>query len=114
MASQAVSSLEGHSLAGLCRSPQSTEWDGLSCAITAIESNTPASAADPAQANDQHFSVRSRTHRYLRYSNGEEELYDHRVDPFEWNNLSGDEGTRQIKKGLRDFLFQQVGLVNDE
>jgi arylsulfatase A-like enzyme len=106
--------LEGHSLAGLCRSPDSGDWGGASCAVTAIGSNTPASADDPAKAEDQHFSVRSHTHRYLRYSNGEEELYDHRSDPFEWHNQAGEQGSRQIKEELREFLYQQVGLSNDE
>jgi len=26
--------------------------------------------------------------RYIRYEDGSEELYDHRVDPDEWTNLA--------------------------
>lgn len=33
------------------------------------------------------FSVRSRTHRYIFYWDGGEELYDHRYDPYEHVNL---------------------------
>lgn len=33
-------------------------------------------------------SVRSEHYRYIRYQDGSEELYDHRVDPNEWNNLA--------------------------
>ena len=33
-------------------------------------------------------SVRSDHWRYIRYRDGSEELYDHRKDPWEWNNLA--------------------------
>jgi hypothetical protein len=32
-------------------------------------------------------SVRTDRWRYLRWNNGNEELYDHSVDPYEWHNL---------------------------
>lgn len=35
-------------------------------------------------------AVRSERYRYIRYANGEEELYDHSTDPNEWDNLAGD------------------------
>lgn len=37
-----------------------------------------------------HFSIRTRKHRFIAYRNGEIELYDHRVDPFEWDNIADD------------------------
>lgn len=36
-----------------------------------------------------HHAVRSEHWRYIRYANGEEELYDHREDPHEFHNLAG-------------------------
>lgn len=35
-------------------------------------------------------SIRTEKHRYIRYSDGEEELYDEVVDPREWKNLAKD------------------------
>jgi len=35
-------------------------------------------------------TIRSENWRYIRYANGDEELYDHRKDPNEWTNLAGD------------------------
>ena len=35
-------------------------------------------------------AVRSKRWRYIRYSDGSEELYDHQNDPWEWNNLAAD------------------------
>ncbi len=34
-------------------------------------------------------AVRSERYRYIRYANGDEELYDHASDPHEWTNLAG-------------------------
>ena len=41
-------------------------------------------------AEKQHVSVRSKQYRYIRYSNGSEELYNHKKDDFEWHNLAED------------------------
>ena len=35
-------------------------------------------------------AVRDPNWRYIKYADGAEELYDHRVDPLEWKNLAGD------------------------
>ena len=40
----------------------------------------------------------------------EEELYDHRYDPYEWFNLSGDPGYDEIKNGLQNSLTKLVGI----
>ena len=32
-------------------------------------------------------AIRTKNWRYIRYAKGGEELYDHRSDPNEWNNL---------------------------
>lgn len=42
---------------------------------------------DPELAGP-HFSVRTRNLRYIRYRNGDAELYDHRTDPYEWYNIA--------------------------
>jgi len=33
-------------------------------------------------------AVRDERWRYIRYADGSEELYDHHIDPNEWNNLA--------------------------
>ncbi len=37
----------------------------------------------------EHFSVRDERWRYIRYSDGSDELYDLKEDPNEWTNLAG-------------------------
>ena len=48
-----------------------------------------------------HHSVRSQRYRYTLCQNGEEELYDHHTDPYEWHNLAGDGSVSDVKADLR-------------
>ena len=52
-------------------------------------------------------AVRSERWRYIRYRDGSEELYDHRNDPHEWNNLAEDATWKEIKQRHRQFLPEQ-------
>ena len=49
-------------------------------------------------------AVRSEKFRYIRYADGSEELYDHRVDPMEWTNLAGDELYEDVRQELARWL----------
>ncbi|MDX1639448.1 MAG: sulfatase [Balneolaceae bacterium] len=49
-------------------------------------------------------AVRSRNFRYIRYHNGEEELYDHRTDPDEIQNLADNPDYRSVKQSLHSYL----------
>ncbi|MFP6874498.1 MAG: sulfatase [Verrucomicrobiales bacterium] len=48
-------------------------------------------------------SVRSGRYRYIRYSDGTAELYDHSSDPNEWTNLSGAKYHATIKELARSI-----------
>lgn len=49
-------------------------------------------------------SIRDSRFRYIRYRNGEEELYDHHTDPYEWTNLAGHPDFQHVKKELGHWL----------
>lgn len=51
--------------------------------------------------NGNNHAVRSEDWRYIRYANGDEELYDERNDPREWTNLAGDPRFADVKARLR-------------
>lgn len=88
-------SLDGKSIAGLVQNPKA-KWD------------CPAFST---WGRGSH-SVRYRDWRYIRYRDGSEELYDHRRDPYEWTNLSGNAKYRKD----RDSLFKELSnaILNKE
>lgn len=45
-------------------------------------------------------SIRDRRFRYIRYANGDEELYDHAKDPYEWHNLADNPRFEKYKLAL--------------
>ena len=49
-------------------------------------------------------AVRTQTHRYIRYQDGGEELYDHTTDPHEWRNLAKDQEQRAVIRQLEKWL----------
>lgn len=52
----------------------------------------------------QNHAVRSEKWRYIRYANGDEELYDEEQDPLEWKNLAGDANYASVKTELAKWL----------
>jgi len=79
--------LEGHSLVPLLRNPQ-----------------TPSERAVVTTWHPNNHAVRSEHWRYIRYYDGSEELYDHRIDPDEHTNLTGDGRYKSIKRELATWL----------
>ena len=51
--------------------------------------------------------------RYIRYANGDEELYNHEKDPEEWNNLADQPEYTSVKKNLSRWLPSEGGEKDD-
>ncbi len=51
-------------------------------------------------------AVADSRYRYIRYGNGFEELYDHRDDPHEFDNLAGNPDYRSVRARLKRWLPQ--------
>ncbi len=49
-------------------------------------------------------AIRTNQWRYIRYNNGDEELYDELTDPFEWTNVAHDPKFDPAKETLKRFL----------
>lgn len=58
-------------------------------------------------------SIRTERWRYIRYEDGSEELYDHRIDPDEWTNQADNPEHAKTKKKLAGFIppDQHPGLL---
>jgi arylsulfatase A-like enzyme len=87
--------LDGKSLVPLLREPKRST--GRAVVTTFDRGNT---------------SLRTEHWRYIRYADGSEELYDHRQDPNEWNNLAADEGYAGRKESLRQTLAQLTERID--
>ena len=53
---------------------------------------------------DQYASIRTEQFRYIRYKDGQQELYDRRKDPHEWKNEAGNPEYAETLKKLNSRL----------
>ncbi|MDX2431658.1 MAG: sulfatase [Bacteroides sp.] len=102
--------LDGFSMIPLFEKPVLGEWEGPDVALTAVCSQQKLEINQSGPVDQQHYSARSERYRYILYRTGEEELYDHRYDPYEWFNLSGDPGYVEVKKDMNSKLVSLVGI----
>jgi len=89
------------SLAGLERPEHVSGHD-----ITPLLKNPAADWAYPAITTHGrgNHAVRTETHRYIRYANGDEELYHNAKDPYEWTNLATNPEYDSLKAKLATWL----------
>jgi iduronate 2-sulfatase len=90
--------LGGFSLRSLMEDPEQERWAGPDGALSII--GNYAYKGDSTVAG-QNFSYRTTAWRYIRYSDQSEELYDHRIDPYEWNNLAENTNYQDILNHMR-------------
>ena len=89
-------------LCGLGFPPQPLEGRSLANHLTKPGEKS-RSVAVTTQGMGNH-AIRSSRHRYIRYADGSEELYDHKTDPQEWNNLASDPSSAKVKSSLAKRL----------
>ncbi len=104
--------LDGHALSPLLEDPDAAAWTGPDLALTALANREEPDAK--GVVDRQHYTLRSPTRRYIRYGNGEEELYDHRTDPHEWHNLATDPAHAAALAELRGRLHDTFGLIPEK
>jgi arylsulfatase A-like enzyme len=94
-------------LVELCGLPAKSSNEGVSLVPLMNKSQTEWRHAIPTTYARGSHSLRSKQHRYIRYEDGSEELYDHAVDPHEWTNLASSRQHQQIVARFRSELPQR-------
>jgi len=91
-------------LVELCRIPRPNHVDGKS--LLPILKNPKADWKSTAISYlyDQYASIRTEQFRYIRYKDGQQELYDHQKDPHEWKNEAGNPKYTDALKQLTNQL----------
>jgi choline-sulfatase len=91
-------------LVELCGLPANPHLEGVS--LKPQLENPEARRGKPALISsfEGNHAVRSRDWRYIRYRDGAEELYDHRMDPAEFTNLATSASHRVVIEELRRWL----------
>lgn len=98
--------LGGYSLVPFLDDPQTVNWDGPNGALSMV-----GVGLNKEDEKQQTFSYRTRDFRYILYMDGQEELYNHADDPYEWHNLAGKSGYEekkmQLKKEMWDIILNK-------
>lgn len=98
--------LDGHSMRPFLVNPKSDQWDGPEGALTMVYSGKD----HDLNLARQHWSLRTKRWRYVLYNNGNDELYDHDNDPYEWTNLVDDSAYAATRDRLRNMLLERIGV----
>jgi arylsulfatase A-like enzyme len=98
-------------LVELCGLPQKSGLDGRS--LIPLLKNPDAVWDYPAIRTYDflEFSVRTQNWRYTRYIDDSEELYDHKTDTEEWNNLAYKPEYKEIKENLSSYIPKNPALL---
>jgi arylsulfatase A-like enzyme len=88
----------------LCGLPLREELDGTSLVPLLRDPSAPWNRPALITYRRGNHALRSDHWRYIRYANGDEELYDHRRDPNEWTNLAGRAEFAHVRRELTRWL----------
>jgi arylsulfatase A-like enzyme len=88
----------------LCGVPIPAHVQGVSIRPLLADPTAPWALPALTTCGFRNHAVRTEEWRYIRYANGDEELYDERADPYEWHNLAGDPALREVKAALAQSL----------
>ena len=102
--------LDGHSMRAYLSDPENGQWGGPSYSVSGIGSSAAVDRNQVAAYSDQHFSIRTEQYRFIRYRNGEVELYDHNNDPNEWTNLASSPAHAEALSTMQTYYRIAVGL----
>lgn len=84
----------------LCGLPARDDLDGVSLVPLLKDPKAQWDRPSITTWGRNNHSARGQRYRYIRHPNGEEQLYDHKVDPDEFKNLASTPGLSDVKERL--------------
>jgi arylsulfatase A-like enzyme len=96
-------------LAELCDATPPENLDGESLVPLLRDPNLLTGRSIITTFDPGNSSLRTDRWRYIRYADGSEELYDHDVDPNEWDNLSGLAEHEELMQTFRQTIDSKIG-----
>jgi arylsulfatase A-like enzyme len=101
-------------LIDLCHLPARDGLEGVSLEPLLVDPAASFTRPSLTTHGRGNHSVRSSRWRYIRYADGEEELYDHEADPNEWTNLAAKRELAETKRNLaRAIPTTEAPPIND-
>lgn len=91
-------------LCDLTQLPRPAHVEGPSIRSLLLQPDAPWTRPALTTHGYQRHALRTERWRYIRYDNGDEELYDELRDPYEWNNLASDSHYDSIKQSLAPWF----------
>ena len=91
-------------LVDLCNIPLPSHVDGKSLVPLLKNPRFEWPSTAVSYLYDQYASIRTERFRFIRYKNGQQELYDHHNDPHEWTNESANPEYRAALKQLSNQI----------
>ncbi|ANW96228.1 hypothetical protein AXE80_08030 [Wenyingzhuangia fucanilytica] len=88
----------------MCGLPNKTDLDGNSFAHLVTNPKGKWNHSALTSKGEGNYTLRSENYRYIVYADGFEELYDHKNDPMEWNNIAKDSKNKEVLKKFREEL----------
>ncbi len=98
-------------LLDLCDIPRPDHVDGKSLVPILQDPEVDWESTGISYLYDQYASIRTEQFRYIRYKDGQQELYDHQKDPHEWKNEADNPEYAEVVKELADRLPAIDGMA---
>lgn len=91
-------------LVKICGLPENPENEGQDLTPLLNNPTAPWEHVAVTTYGENNHAVKTERYRYIRYEDGSEELYDHKIDRDEWSNLANIPAYDKVKKRLAEYL----------